>query len=109
MPKQTNSPTAAATLLDHLVSHELQAFLRATEALRRAAAAAREATCGSPDHAEACRLSHAAEQLLLSAAARPLLAARTRAQAHQDTACAEATRSALSREHGEGRLRTKGD
>lgn len=109
MPQQTDPSAAPAAALDRLIAQELQAFLRATEALRRAAAAAREATCGAPEYGEACRLSHAAEQLLLTAAARPLLAARTRAQARQDAACAEATQAALRKEHAQGRLRTKGD
>ena len=102
-----DAPGAAA--LDALVRGELRSFLHAAARLRVAAARARRIARGWPEHAEACRLSQAAETVLLTTVARPLLAARTQAQQARDRAVAAATEDMLEREAADGRLSTRGD
>ena len=106
---EPTSEPASRAARDRLIEVELRDFFRAAADLTRAAAAARRATRGSAAHAEVCRLAHAAEALLRTPAARPLLLARTSAEQARDRAAAHATVAQLQGEQADGRLSTRGD
>lgn len=106
---RTPSDFSAWSVRDRLIEGELRDFFRAAADLAHAAAAARSATRGSAAHAEVCRLAHAAEALLRTPVARPLLLARTSAEQARDQAAAAATLAQLQREHANGDLSTRGD